>query len=358
MSDFESDHPTNLKQQGDDYFNKGNYREAILSYKKSLDHDPYNPSVWNNLGFAFFRLGKLKEAEWCRKRKKNLELELKNNISESSVQVIEDLRYDSEYENFFIDALSWERQSDSPDSPNTTYPDAIRDEEEQSRIDHSSKTGAAPREGDLERYGHPEPSKILTQMEAPPGYPEIQKIPEEQQPFKGAGYSGKFKLTGFLKKISAFFPHFLESPYIPSEDMPREDFTEKNSLLKNAIIISTIIGICVFIFLILGENQSDGYTQFYLLPDSYENDLGPNITSVSFIYGVRSFEKEEISYQLQVYQGTNKLKTVNFSLQPSELREEQVSIDGLTLNSSQKIELILISPFSRYNLHYWINSRS
>jgi tetratricopeptide (TPR) repeat protein len=53
------------KNIGNDYFKKGNYKNAIKSYKDALHLDSTNPDIWNNLGFAYLKIGKFKEAKKC-----------------------------------------------------------------------------------------------------------------------------------------------------------------------------------------------------------------------------------------------------------------------------------------------------
>ncbi len=53
------------KNIGNEYFKKGNYKNAIKSYKNALHLDSTNPDIWNNLGLAYLRIGKFKEARKC-----------------------------------------------------------------------------------------------------------------------------------------------------------------------------------------------------------------------------------------------------------------------------------------------------
>ena len=41
------------KNIGNEYFKKGNYKNAIKSYKNALHLDSTNPDIWNNLGLAY-----------------------------------------------------------------------------------------------------------------------------------------------------------------------------------------------------------------------------------------------------------------------------------------------------------------
>jgi len=55
-----------LKSLGDDAFNQGKYLEAIDFYDKATDLDPNYLAAWNNMGYAYHKLGQKDDANWCK----------------------------------------------------------------------------------------------------------------------------------------------------------------------------------------------------------------------------------------------------------------------------------------------------
>jgi hypothetical protein len=56
------------KKTGDEYIKQEKFEEAIKSYKESLEIDPNYVKVWNNLGYAYSKLGRFDEAKKCREK--------------------------------------------------------------------------------------------------------------------------------------------------------------------------------------------------------------------------------------------------------------------------------------------------
>src|ERR1051326_1485218 len=51
-----------LKEQGNTYYDHGDYQQAIAAYQNALKLDPNDADVYNNLGAAYFNLNKATEA--------------------------------------------------------------------------------------------------------------------------------------------------------------------------------------------------------------------------------------------------------------------------------------------------------
>lgn len=55
-----------LKEQGDDHFKEGKYDIAIKNYNEALKIDSDYINAWNNLGFAYSKIGQKDEAQKCK----------------------------------------------------------------------------------------------------------------------------------------------------------------------------------------------------------------------------------------------------------------------------------------------------
>jgi len=67
-----------FKNKGNEYFNAGDYENAIQFYKKAIAIDPNYLSAWNNLGLAYIKLGKIDEAKKCQEAIKFIKTTQKN----------------------------------------------------------------------------------------------------------------------------------------------------------------------------------------------------------------------------------------------------------------------------------------
>ena len=58
----EEDKGEAFKNQGNTYYDLGQFAQAIAAYQNALKHTPKDPFLYNNLGAAYFSTGKNKEA--------------------------------------------------------------------------------------------------------------------------------------------------------------------------------------------------------------------------------------------------------------------------------------------------------
>lgn len=124
-----------------------------------------------------------------------------------------------------------------------------------------------------------------------------------------------------------------------------------SSQLEIAIIISIAIGIGVAAILIV-ETKQERFSSLYLYPESYTNFPEGNITS--FIFGVKSYEKVRMSYDLQVFISNKLIDNRHFELDPGEVREEKMILEIPTVEFPAKVKLELTSPYATYDAHYWL----
>jgi hypothetical protein len=63
---FEFDTPEVWKKKGDEYVKANDFQNAIKCYSTAIEIDPNYLGAWNNLGFSYFKLGRLDEAKKCK----------------------------------------------------------------------------------------------------------------------------------------------------------------------------------------------------------------------------------------------------------------------------------------------------
>lgn len=66
------DDPQTWKESGNEFFNKGQYEEAIKCYGHAIQLDPNYIDAWNNMGLSLLKIGKIEEAKECNERVKRL----------------------------------------------------------------------------------------------------------------------------------------------------------------------------------------------------------------------------------------------------------------------------------------------
>lgn len=66
------DNPQIWKDGGNNFFNEGQYEEAIKCYKHAIQLNPNYIDAWNNLGLTFLKIGKIEDAKRCNEIVKKL----------------------------------------------------------------------------------------------------------------------------------------------------------------------------------------------------------------------------------------------------------------------------------------------
>jgi hypothetical protein len=121
------------------------------------------------------------------------------------------------------------------------------------------------------------------------------------------------------------------------------------------MIIAIIIGIAVTIALIYYTGQ-ESYSDLYIYPDSYSNYVEGS--TVSFTYGVRSFEIAETRYELNVFLGEQLVNQKEFRLEKGGKLEETISIN-VPDNTEFPVKVkIVVKMNNRENsVHFWLKGR-
>ncbi|HVP24375.1 MAG TPA: PKD domain-containing protein [Methanomicrobiales archaeon] len=121
---------------------------------------------------------------------------------------------------------------------------------------------------------------------------------------------------------------------------------------QKAILLAILIGFATMITFVLLEYQEDRFTSLYIYPDSYTHSQGRGNTS--FLYGIRSYERDRTAYTLQFFVNDRLVGQKDFDLDPGKVIEERSAIDISNDSLPTKIQLVLSSGAGSYEVHYWI----
>jgi PKD repeat protein len=122
--------------------------------------------------------------------------------------------------------------------------------------------------------------------------------------------------------------------------------------LQKIIILAIILGIIFTIGLIFAQSREERFTSLYIFPDSY--NTYPNSESTSFVYGIKSFERKRISYELRVFLGNRLMNVTQFALEPGETVQKGMVLNIKDAILPTKVSLILKSQYDTYEVHYWL----
>lgn len=128
------------------------------------------------------------------------------------------------------------------------------------------------------------------------------------------------------------------------------------SELEIAIIIAIIVGICIAVAIIVLEIRTERFSAIYITPDSYSNF--PDGDTVSFTYGIRSFEKQRLGYSIKFYVNNVKMSEKTVELSPGEVFEEK-KIIKLPANIIYPAKIRIISTYAndQNEVHYWLKNK-
>lgn len=131
--------------------------------------------------------------------------------------------------------------------------------------------------------------------------------------------------------------------------------SEMEKLMRNAIIISCFLGIFIASYLIWYHFR-ESYSALYLIPESYTNYVEGD--TISFVYGVKSYETKRTKYNLKIYLGGRLEEEKVFWLESGEKREEEVSLRiPEQMEFPAKVRLVLEANGREYDVHFWLKGR-
>jgi hypothetical protein len=126
---------------------------------------------------------------------------------------------------------------------------------------------------------------------------------------------------------------------------------ERIDILTYAAIIAIILGIIVSVFFIVVNKES--YSTLYIIPNSTIFDSNDN--SVSFEFGIRSFESGRTDYALNIFSADVEVNNKKFSLNNGEIFEERIKIIlPPETQFPDKISLRLNTGKTIEEVHFWL----
>ncbi|MCX6692941.1 MAG: hypothetical protein NT074_00045 [Methanomicrobiales archaeon] len=130
------------------------------------------------------------------------------------------------------------------------------------------------------------------------------------------------------------------------------------SEIRYAILVAIIIGVIVLAAFQIIESRSNRFTQIYLVPGSFENY--PSGSTTTFTYGIHSFEKEPMEYNVDFSVGSTYMGSKTFRLDPGGIHLEVERIDLAAIGSLRplKVTVRARTPLQDYEVHYWIRNRT
>ena len=126
--------------------------------------------------------------------------------------------------------------------------------------------------------------------------------------------------------------------------------------IRYAILVAVIIGVIVLAAFQISESRSNRFTQFYLVPGSFENY--PSGSTTSFTYGLHSYEKEPLDYNVDLYVGSTYMGSKSFRLDPGgiHLESERIDLGTIDLLRPLKVTVRARTKLQDYEVHYWIRN--
>jgi len=134
--------------------------------------------------------------------------------------------------------------------------------------------------------------------------------------------------------------------------VPGIEWFKEASDMHKSVAIAIVIAVIFFSYLLFFVCAEEHYTSLYLYPESYTNY--PENSTVSFIYGIQSFEKERAQYTVNIYVDRTKKDSTMYELDPDDVFEEEISLNIKGANLPARVRVELISPYNRYETYFWI----
>lgn len=137
----------------------------------------------------------------------------------------------------------------------------------------------------------------------------------------------------------------------PEPDKIIKSFSE----IKNAIVVAIIIGICLACAIFIFEVRTERFSAVYINPDTYSNY--PGNRTVSFVYGINSYELEKTSYTINIRVGDTIVDTKKIELNPKEQYEERKVIQlPVDVVYPVKISVQYISPYENNEVFFRVRN--
>ena len=135
---------------------------------------------------------------------------------------------------------------------------------------------------------------------------------------------------------------------------PGIDWFKEASDMHKSVAIAIVIAAILFASVLFIVSTEEKYTSLYLYPESYTNY--PEGTTVSFIYGIQSFEKESLQYTVNIYVDESQKESKMYELDPGDVFEEKITVDIMGVNLPARVRVELVSPYNTYETYFWIKT--
>jgi uncharacterized membrane protein len=136
-------------------------------------------------------------------------------------------------------------------------------------------------------------------------------------------------------------------------EKPTTTFSE----IRIAIVVAIIIGVCFACAIIIFDVRTERFSAVYINPDTYSNYPGNG--TVSFVYGINSYELEKTRYTINIRVGGVLLETKQIELKPKEQFEERKVVQlPENVVYPVKISVQYISPYENNEVFFRVRNAS
>lgn len=118
-----------------------------------------------------------------------------------------------------------------------------------------------------------------------------------------------------------------------------------------SIVLATMVAVALLYF-----GRPVPYSAVFIVPGSYENYIG-NASSVSFAWGILSFEQGSSRYTSEFFIGNSLVKKQDFTLAPGEYRLNETLLLPANISFPETVRISLTVDNRVYDAHYWIKGR-
>lgn len=130
---------------------------------------------------------------------------------------------------------------------------------------------------------------------------------------------------------------------------------EFERFIKLAVIFSIVAAVFVAAVLIY-SGRPEPYSAVFILPNSYQNYIG-NSSSISFTWGIQSFEQGPSKYKYEVFLGNVSLKQKELIIPPGQYTANETLALPDNVSFPEQVRVNINVNGRAYDAHYWIKGR-
>lgn len=135
---------------------------------------------------------------------------------------------------------------------------------------------------------------------------------------------------------------------------------ETEKIMFRSAMIAMVAGLIVVGYLIWLSYQ-ESYSALYIYPGSYSNyvNLSELPKEVSFVYGIKSYEREDKVYHVKIYLGDSLVKSKEVFLRSGETFEEREYVTvPKSVKLPIKVKVVAEVDGVTYEVHFWLKAIS